>query len=213
MSTGNNDLFTGVLAGSLSIVYTVFAHYASATPGIGPWAILLAGAPLAIVGFSFARGNGRGVLLWLLAVAAIAGLAWAWPRLQNPVSWLYFVQHVSINAVLGLIFGRSLIRQRQPLCTVFARVIHEQMTPALLRYTRQVTLAWTLFFLASAVLSVLLFFFAPIETWSVFANVLSLPLVVAMFVVENQVRKHVLPIQDQVGILATVRAFRSTFRS
>jgi uncharacterized membrane protein len=87
------------------------------------------------------------------------------------------------------------------------------MTPALLRYTRQVTLAWTLFFLSSAALSILLFFFASTEAWSVFANILALPLVAVMFVAENEVRKRVLPPQDRVGILATVRAFRAKLRS
>jgi uncharacterized membrane protein len=213
MSAGSNHLFTGLLAGGLSVVYAVFAHYASATPGIGPWVILLAGAPLIVVGFSFGWANRRSAVLWLLAIAALAGLAWVWPRLQNPVGWLYFLQHVCINIVLGLIFGRSLVRQRQPLCTVFARLVHEEMTPELLRYTRQVTLAWTLFFLASAMLSILLFFFATIESWSVFANILALPLVVVMFVVENEVRKRVLPLRDQVGLRATVRALRARLRS
>lgn len=212
-STGSNDLLTGLLAGGLSIAYAVFAHHASASPGIGAWAIPLAGAPMVIVGFAFARESSRAALLWLLAVAALGALAWMWPRLENPVGWLYFLQHISINVMLGLIFGRSLIRQRRPLCTVFASRVHEQMTPVLLRYTRQVTLAWTLFFLLSAALSVVLFFAGPIGAWSVFANILSLPLVAAMFLVENAVRKRVLPPQDQVGILATVRAFRATMRS
>jgi uncharacterized membrane protein len=213
MSFGSSDLFSGVLAVGLTVAYAVFAHYASATPDVGPWVVLLAGAPMVIVGFSFARESGRGALLWLLAIAAIAALAWAWPRLQNPVGWLYFVQHVTINAVLGLIFGRTLMERRQPLCTVLASKVHEQMTPALMRYTRQVTLAWMLFFLVSVALSILLFFFASIEIWSMFANLLSLPLIVAMFVVENEVRKRVLPPQDQLGVLAAVRAFRATMRS
>jgi len=115
--------------------------------------------------------------------------------------------------MLGLIFGRSLVRQRKPLCTVIARLVHEEMTPELLRYTRQVTLAWALFFLVSAVLSILLFVLAPIEAWSVFANILTLPLVVVMFVVENEVRKRVLPPRDQVGLRATVCALRARLRS
>lgn len=213
VTAGSKDMSSGLLAGGLSVAYIAFAHYASATPDVGPWAVLLAGAPMAVVGFSFARESRYGALAWLLAIAAIAGLAWAWPRLQNPVSWLYFVQHLCINTVLGLIFGRSLIRQRQPLCTLFASVVHSDMTPALLRYTRQVTLAWTLFFAASVVLSILLFSFAPIEAWSVFANLLTLPLVGAMFIVENEVRKRVLPPQDRVGLRDTVRAFRAAFRS
>lgn len=129
------------------------------------------------------------------------------------VNWLYLAQHVGINVVLGLVFGRSLIGPRQPLCTMFAGRVHEHMTPLIVRYTRQITVAWTVFFFAMAALSVLLFAFAPREAWSLFANILTLPLVAAMFVAENEVRKRVLPPQDQFGILAAVRAFRAAMRS
>ncbi len=97
--------------------------------------------------------------------------------------------------------------------TALARLVHEEMTPELLGYTRRVTAAWTAFFLAMAALSILLFAFAPIEVWSVFANLLAMPLVAVMFIVENEVRKRVLPLRDQVGILAAVRAFRASMRS
>lgn len=210
---GRNDLITSVLAGALCVAYVVLAHYTSAAPEVGPWAVLLAGAPMAVVGLSFARESRGGAFLWLLVGAVVVALAWAWPRLHNPVGWLYFIQHVSVNAVLGMIFGRSLLRRHEPLVTTLARLVHEEMTPELLRYTRWVTVAWTAFFVASAVLSILLFAFAPIEAWSVFANILALPLVAAMFIIENEVRKRVLPPRDQIGILAAVRAFRASMRS
>lgn len=210
---GRDDLITSVLAGVLCVAYVVLAHYTSATPAVGSWAVLLAGAPMAVVGLSFARESRGGALIWLLVGAVVVGLAWAWPRLHNPVGWLYFIQHVSVNAVLGMIFGRSLLRRHEPLVTALARLVHEEMTPELLGYTRRVTAAWTAFFLAMAALSILLFAFAAIEVWSVFANLLAMPLVAVMFIVENEVRKRVLPPRDQVGILAAVRAFRASMRS
>jgi uncharacterized membrane protein len=129
------------------------------------------------------------------------------------VHWLYLAQHVGINLVLGLMFGRSLTGRYEPLVTAVARLVHEQMTPALVRYTRQVTVAWTTFFFVMAIVSILLFLLAPIGTWSVFANLLTLPLVAVMFIVENEVRKRILPAEDQIGILGTLRAFRANFRS
>lgn len=212
MAADRNPLGSGALAGGLTAAYVLFGHYAVATPDLGRWVVLLAAAPMAVAGLGFARADWRGALALLLGLAAVAGLAWAWPRLHNPVSWLYFVQHVSINVVLGLLFGRTLLHRRQPLCSTFASLLHPNMTPALMRYTRQVTLAWTLFFAASAALSVALFFLAPIEVWSVFANLLALPLVLAMFVVENEVRKRVLPPQDRAGLRDTVRAVRAAWR-
>lgn len=162
-------------------------------------------------------GNDR--LTWLFAgfllVAWAAGSHYLVGMLKVGV-WLdrlYLLQHVGMNILLGLLFGRSLLVGRKPLVTVFASLLHEVMTPALLTYTRRVTRAWTLFFVAMATLSLLLFFLAPIEVWSFFANILTWPLVGLMFVVENEVRKRALPPEDQVGIVAAVRAFRASMKS
>lgn len=213
VSDAGHDMSTWIIAGTLAVAYAVFAHYASAMTDVGAWAILLAGAPMLLVVIGFARDSRWGVLVIALAAAAAGVLAWLWPTLHNPAGWLYFLQHVGINGALALLFGRTLAGGRQPLVTVFASVVHEEMTPELIRYTRQVTVAWTAFFLACAGLSAVLFFFAPIEAWSVFANILTLPLVGLMFLAENEVRKRVLPKRDHVGLKATVRAFRATFRS
>lgn len=213
MAAERNPLGSGALASGLTVAYVLFAHFAVATPDLGRWVVLLAAAPMAVAGFGFARADWRAAAALMLGLAAICGLAWAWPRLHNPVSWLYFAQHVGINVVLGLLFGRTLLHRRQPLCSTFASLLHPTMTSALRRYTRQVTLAWTLFFAASAALSIVLFFLAPIEVWSVFANLLALPLVLAMFVAENEVRKRVLPPEDRVGLRDTVRAVRAAWRS
>lgn len=207
------DLATLALVGLIAIGYAVLAHYVTAMTDIGAWAILSAGAPLLVVGLGFARENRWGLIVLAVAAVMLAALAWAWPRLHNPASWLYFLQHCGVNALLAAVFGRSLVGLRRPLCTVFAAAVHEEMTPELLRYTRRVTVAWSVFFLVSAVLSALLFFFATIEVWSVFANILSLPLLAAMFLIENEVRKHVLPARDQLGLLATVRSLRTAKRS
>lgn len=123
--------------------------------------------------------------------------------------WINLGQHVGFNGLMAVVFGRTLLPGREPLVTSLARLIHEYMTPALQRYTRQVTVAWTLFFFGTAILSMLLFVLGPIEVWSAFANILMLPLVVLMFVAENEIRKRVLPPEDQVGILAAVDAFRA----
>jgi uncharacterized membrane protein len=206
------DMGSWLFAGILALGYAVFAHYASAAEDIGAWAILLAAAPILVIGLGFARDNRWGILALLLALAGFGVLAWLWPSLHNPAAWLYFLQHFGVNSALALIFGRTLTGGRRPLITALAAVVHEVMTPELNRYTRQVTIAWTIFFAACSTLSAGLFFFGPIEAWSVFANILSLPLIGLMFLAENEVRKRVLPKRDLVGLKATVRAFRNNFR-
>lgn len=147
--------------------------------------------------------------LFCIAYAVVSHYVVAGNDGQAWVGWLYLAQHAGVNALLGVVFGRTLIGGREPLVTRFAALVHEDMTPALLKYTRRVTMAWTLYFLATTLLSLLLFFFGPIEVWSVFVNILPLPLLAAMFVIENEVRKRVLPPEQQVGILGAIRAFRA----
>jgi len=76
------------------------------------------------------------------------------------------------------------------------------------RYTRQVTLAWSLFFAAMVVVSVGLFIWAPLPVWSAFATLLGGPLIAVVFVVEILVRRWVLPNEARSSLGETVRAWR-----
>lgn len=212
MMPSGRQLLIGALVGAVLVAYAAVAHYTSILPQAGHWAVLLAVAPIALIALSMVRrafgGAAGDVLAGLLGIGAIVMLACAWPRLQQNVMTMYFIQHLGINGSLAMLFGRTLVGGRQPLCGLFASVVHPTMTPAIVRYTRQVTVAWTGFFLFTAITSALLFFLAPTEVWSVFANILNLPLVALMFVAENEVRKRVLPASDQIGIAATLAAYR-----
>lgn len=197
----------GLAIGLLVIAWAVAAHYTSALVDESSWGALLALAPFALIAAGFAwQSTRRGVMLTLLGAATLA-LALAWPTLARNVGWLYFVQHVGTNALLGLGFGRTLAAGHEPMCTRIARTIHGTVSPALARYTRQVTAAWTMFFAATVAVSCLLFAFGTIEAWSTFANLLTMPLVGLMFVAEYIVRLKLLP-EDRSSILDAVRAYR-----
>lgn len=99
--------------------------------------------------------------------------------------------HWSIYAGLLAGFGLTLRPGREPLITAMARRMHG-LSPEMERYTRKVTIAWVLFFAAQLAMSVGLFCFAPLTTWSFFVNILDLPLVAAMFALEYAVRLRVL---------------------
>jgi uncharacterized membrane protein len=58
-----------------------------------------------------------------------------------------------------------------------------------------------------ALTSLLLFFLAPLAVWSVFANLLTLPLVVAMFLAEYLYRILRYPNFSHASIRSTIRAF------
>lgn len=216
-ATGNRPLLTSILigagVGALLLGYALLAHYTSAESGAGgSWAVALAVAPLILIGFGIAR---RGGIVGMLAfgAATVALLAWAWPRLLNHVDGVYLIQHVGINGSLGLLFGSTLLRGREPLCTTFAGLMQPSVSPALARYTRQVTAAWTIFFVVVITTSLLLYAFAPVAVWSLFANILTGPLVATMFVCEYLLRFVVLAPEDRGGnIFAAIDAYKETMR-
>lgn len=151
--------------------------------------------------------SGKAVALTVAALIVLGGVLLL-PQLQAQISLIYLLQHLTANLLLGFWFGRSLWRNRQPVCTQFAGVLHPRMTPLLVQYTTRVTRAWTVFFFAMATTSILLYLFAPITLWSIFANSLTLPLLVLMFGAEYLVRRRVLPPEDQLGPLSAFRAYR-----
>jgi uncharacterized membrane protein len=74
-------------------------------------------------------------------------------------------------------------------------------------YTRRVTAAWALFFVLITAATISLFAFAPLRTWSLFANFCVPPLIGLMFAVEYAVRRRALPQAPRRGILAAVRVY------
>ena len=193
------------------VAYPILAHFiAAAPPPAGLGAVAFAVAPLLIVVaflgwhppyrmFTLAWCAAAGALLWIYAAA-----------IGEHLARVYFIQSICTNAALGLVFGRSLVGGREPLCSHFARMVRGPLQPPVAHYTRQVTVAWTIFFALMLVLSSLLYFLATIEVWSVFANLLSMPLVAAMFIAEYAVRKRVLPDLPRTHILESLRAYRNS---
>jgi uncharacterized membrane protein len=196
-----------------AIGYPVLAHYSAATsaattlPSLG---VAVSLAPfLAILLWLTWRSPMKPAMLFLCVV--VGGLLWEfWGVLEHNFSWVYFLQHVGTNVMLATVFGVTLARGRQALCTRFAEAVHGNLSPEEVRYSRQVTLAWTLFFLAISLISSILFFFVSIEVWSVFANFLSFPLILMMFVVEYLIRLRKLPHQKKHSIMDGVLAYWRT---
>jgi uncharacterized membrane protein len=175
-------------------------------------AVALAVVPLVAAGIALSWHAGPLAVRLVAGAAAIALLAWSWPVLRGNVTLIYFVQHAGINLSLAAVFGRTLFGPHEPLITRFARMARvEALSPVTLAYCRKVTLAWTIFFLAMAALSTLLFAFAPADAWSLFANLLTMPLVLAMFIAEQLTRNR-LPKEDRTGFADTLRAYRAMRR-
>lgn len=194
----------------LVIGYPLLAHYTNESAHRGSLGALVAIAPVMLIALVLAWRSTRRLLVLgtvlLLCVALWAG----WAALEHHFGVVYWLQHAGMQLVLCVIFGRTLVAGRQPLCTRFAEAVHAPLTPQHEIYTRQVTVVWTLFFAAMVLVSTALFFLAPLAIWSIFANFMTLPLVALMFIAEYLVRRRLLPNMRHTHILDAVRAFRNT---
>jgi uncharacterized membrane protein len=188
------------------IAYAVLAHFSNAVPGNESLGAFLAIAPLWLAALVLAwRSSQRRLGLFACALAAVLAYA-GWNSLKSHYTWLYLIQQAGAYGLLGISFGRSLGQQRMPLCTRFATLVHGPLSSSAARYTRSVTVAWTVFFAAMSGALLLLYVAAPLAVWSVFANFCAAPLVALMFIGEYLVRHRVLPDMQHASILDTIRA-------
>ncbi|MFZ2268689.1 MAG: hypothetical protein WAV95_14030 [Azonexus sp.] len=201
----------GLAVGLLVVAWALLAHYGIAGDAPLDLAAALATAPIValVVILLWRVGNPLWIALGGLAILVL--LALSWPSLRDNVTLLYYLQHVGTNLALGALFGRSLLGDQDSLVTQFAKLAHDGViSPAKARYTRQVTIAWSLFFFASAAVSTALFWLAPAAAWSVFANLLGLPLLALMFIGEHLIRHRVLAPDDCSSIADTIRGYRAS---
>lgn len=193
---------------SLGIGYSVLSHLAAASPAPDLLDASVAIVPLVGLALVMAwRSPQRAVMLALCLLASAA--LWAisdW--LLVHYNWVFLLQHAGIYALLCLAFGRTLRGGQTPMISRFASIVHGKLSPALIRYTRSATWAWTLYFGSIAAGSLLLFWLAPVHIWSAFANLLGVPLLVLMFAGEYAVRWYVLPAAERAGPLEAFRAYR-----
>lgn len=167
--------------------------------------------PIALVIAWMLRRSRHRAIAFVALVALVAAAAVYWGEIERHFPDVFFVEHAGGNLLLAFVFGRTLVGGREPLVTRFARIMHPVLPPEVVRYTRRVTIAWTILFLALVVLSCTLYFAGMPAAWSVLANIVNPVAIGAMFVIEYAVRLRVLPDWERVGILGGVRAFSRHF--
>ena len=195
----------------VSVAFAVLMHLTligRVEPGVGALLSLL---PLALLGlWAVRRARRREAAAMAVAIfALVLGLAWA--VLEGHFARVFFIEHAGANLLLAIVFGRTLFGGREPLCTTFARAVHGVLPPEVVRYSRGVTVAWTIFFAAIFSLSCILYVGEFRAAWSVLANIATPALVGLMFVVEYAIRHRVLPDWERVGVLESIRAFSRHF--
>jgi uncharacterized membrane protein len=191
---------------ALILVYASLSHYCL-TGGRRELGAALAVTPLLALGASLLRRSKGPLVAATVGVAAAVLLYDCRPLLEKNFSLVYLLQECGMNGLLAAVFGRSLRAGETPLCTRLADQLHGPLTAAEMRYTRRVTLAWTLLFVAITLTTLGLYVAAPLAVWSSFVNFVVVPLIGAMFLAELAVRRRVLPPADRGGILASLRLF------
>ena len=146
----------------------------------------------------------------LAGVAGVLAVALVYSSsLAAHVSALWFVEHVSINLLLAAFFGRTLLPGAEPLVTRIARAMRPSMPQEVVEYTRAVTVAWTIYFVLMAALSVALYFGSSIAVWSAFATFVSGPAVALMFLFEFALRRRRMPGLHHATIAQSIAGFRA----
>lgn len=171
-----------------------------------PWPARVTGAALALGALIWAGADPRPAVL--LAAGALIALVAAAVLYAPPL--LLFAPPVAINAALAAFFGASLRPGREPVINVFAR--HEQggtLPPDLARHARLVTWLWTLLLAAMAAAALALAAFAPLELWSLFANVGVYLLLAALFIGEYCYRRLRYRQYRHASLLGLLRNVRS----
>ena len=201
-------LRTRIVAIALAGAAYVFGTYWLMTrAGDSAWNVVGVLSPMLA---AIAIGAWRAEQRWVGAVAAlaIAGLcAQALSGAKVAAPALYLAQHIGVHAFLAFGFGSTLRAGHTPLITTMAARVHRNFTPAMAVYTRKVTFAWTLYFVAMAVLSLVLYAFAPFDAWALFANLLTPIAVALMFGAEYLLRYRIHPEFERTSVADAIRSY------
>jgi uncharacterized membrane protein len=172
------------------------------------WSVAVALGPVVVLSIGALWRGGQRALALACAGAILLLTAQAWRGQPLPSRWLYLAQHAGVHLALAAWFGGTLRPGVQPLISGFAQKVHGSLTPALATYTRNVTLAWTLYFLAMAGASVVLFLAGDFRHWSLLANLLTPVLTTTMFVGEYLLRYRLHPEFERVSLQKALQAWR-----
>ena len=199
-----------VLAAIAGLAYVAGSQWLMVMAPTSPWSAAALLVPMLLVACAW-LWHARQRLASACAAAAVVallGLAVA----GNPVAAekLYVAQHMVVHLCLAAWFGASLRAGQTPFITGLAQRVHRQLTPDMRRYTRHVTLAWTVYFTAMAGVSVLLFLLAPFEAWATFANLLTPIALGLMFGGEYLLRYRLHPEFERVTMGDAIRAYRES---
>jgi len=181
ISKNETDILTLLSVFSPLLLASVWVLFRSISVKVWP----LAGALLVLAGFYLSmEGNAR---VGLLAVNGAF--------------------HALLNLSALLLFGRTLMSGGEALITQIARHISGELPEEIVRYTRRITIAWCWFFVMQVSVSIFLYLFSSVVTWSFFINVLDLPLVLLTFAGEYGYRRLRYPDHPRISVAKVIEIY------
>lgn len=193
--------------GVAGIGYVLGSHWLMTRAPDSKWAALVVVGPMLALAAWLAWQRRQRLLATLAALATAALALQAWQGGGLAPGSIYVAQHVAIHVLLAFVFGLSLQGGRESLVTALAHRVHGSLTPAMAAYSRKVTVAWTVYFLAMAALSLLLYALAPFALWAAFANLATPLAMLAMFVGEYLLRYRLHPEFERATLSQALRAY------
>jgi uncharacterized membrane protein len=189
----------------LALSYPLLSHFAA----IGGWPYLQWAALVVICALPLYGALRAGQLRGWLILVALAGLAFLLTQAGGGV-YALFAPSVVLPAMVAWLFIGTLRAGQVPLVTRMATAERGTLSPELLVYTRNVTLAWAWLASALAVGALLLAALAPLWVWSVFTNFVCYALMGLMFVGEYVWRRVRFRHEPHAGFPAFVRSLLRT---
>ncbi|MCK4864619.1 MAG: hypothetical protein KAT06_04265 [Gammaproteobacteria bacterium] len=140
-----------------------------------------------------------GIML-LLVIGVISYLMQ--PAYRN---YLLFLPPILMLLSLFILFAQSLLADQTPLITRYASILGDNLDERHLRYNKNLTRLWSVFFLLMTTTSILLAIFTSLEVWSFFTYVLSYLLLGSFFIIEFMFRKHYFAGEIEGGFFQFIR--------
>jgi len=196
-----------LVAGAAGLAYLLGSHWLMTSAAASAWNAVVVVAPMLAIAAFLAWQRRQRMLASVAALATAALVVQAWHGGGVAAETIYVGQHVAIHILLALVFGLTLQAGREPLVTALARRVHGSLTTAMVAYSRRVTVAWTLYFVAMAALSLVLYAAAPFAAWAAFANLVTPLAIVAMFLGEYLLRYRLHPEFERATLAQAVRAY------
>ncbi len=124
----------------------------------------------------------RSAWIGVYALLAVVGSL----NLLTDTVYALYLPPLLINSGLMIVFGLTLRRGSMPLVERLMRMEYfgAELPTALVRYARNLTRVWVGYFAGIVLIALLLAVSAPIELWSLFANVLSYLFAILLFLAQ-----------------------------